>query len=214
MEKKKCVPALALLVLLASAIEPNYTLPPITHMTVEMERQESLNRGHRLMALKGIPDGDATLVCTNWMCPTAIVVNAVRYDVVTNWWEDTLEFVIMTTNCPSEKIANGEVEMKDNGLEARLAAFTDQSSTSMALQIYATGLMPLPIDPATNMMFLSSVGADSESWQRLVYKNLYVTYSVESNATNSVATNALAFAAALINEGLPEAERVPLPPAP
>ncbi len=201
-------------VFLAIAVEPDYTLPPITYMTVEMERQESRDRGHRLMALTGVPDGDATLFCTNWTCPTSIVVNVVRYGVATNWWDGTLEFDILTTNAPSEKIANGEIEVKENGLEARLSAFADESLTSMALDVYATGVNPMPLDPATNMMFLSSVGADPESWQRLVYKNLYVTYRVANSATNSIATNALMFTTALINEGLPEGERVPLPPSP
>ena len=201
------------LVYLVIAVEPDFTLPPITHTTVETERQESRDRGRRLMELTGVPDGDVSLVCTNWTCPTSIVVNVVRYGVATNWWDGTLEFDILTTNNPPEKIANGEIEMKGNGLEARLSAFADESLTSMALDVYATGVIPMPLDPATNMMFLSSVGADPESWQRLVYKNLYVTYRVENSATNSIATNALIFITALINEGLPAEDRIPLPPA-
>ena len=199
---------------LVIAVEPDFTLPPITHTTVETERQESRDRGRRLMELTGVPAGDVSLVCTNWTCPTSIVVNVVRYGVATNWWDGTLEFDILTTNNPPEKIANGEIEMKGNGLEARLSAFADESLTSMALDVYATGVIPMPLDPATNMMFLSSVGADPESWQRLVYKNLYVTYRVENSATNSIATNALIFITALINEGLPAEDRIPLPPAP
>ncbi|MBO7685705.1 MAG: hypothetical protein J6V72_04940 [Kiritimatiellae bacterium] len=199
-------------VLLAFAVEPDYTLPAITYMTEEMEQQESRDRAHRLMTLTGVSDGDATLVCTNWICPTSIVVNAVRYDIATNWWNGTLEFDIMTTNVPSEKMATGEVEMKVNGLEARLSAFADQSLTSMSLDVYATGVIPMALDPATNMMFLSSAGSDPESWQRLVYKNFYVVYRTENSATNSIATNALIFTTALVNQGLPEEDRIPLPP--
>ena len=194
--------------------EPNYTLSPIIYMTPESTKQRARKRAHTLMALKGIPDGDAALVCTNWVCPTSIVVNAVRYDVVTNMWEGTIEFDIMTTNLPPEKIARGEIETKANGLEARLSAFADESLTSMALQIYAGGLMALPVDPATNMMFMTSIDEDPQEWRRLIYKNLYVCYNVTSIATSSAATNALAFTAAIINEGLPEAERIVLPPAP
>lgn len=214
MRLKKYFWAFTVSAFLAIAVEPDFTLPPVTYMTVETEQQESRDRGHRLMGLIGVPDADAALVCTNWICPTSIVVNVVRYDVATNWWDGTLEFDILTTNDPSEKIANGEIEMKGNGLEARLSAFADESLTSMALDVYATGVIPMPLDPATNMMFLSRVGADPESWQRLVYKNLYVTYRVENSATNSIATNALKFISALINEGLPEEDRIPLPPTP
>ncbi len=211
---KNCSLVLALSTLLAIAVEPNYTLPPITHMTAEMEQQESRDRGHRLMALKDIPDGDAALVCTNWVCPTSIVVSAVRYDVITNMWEGTIKFDVLTTNLPPEKIAKGEVETKENGLEARLSAFIDESLTSMALQIYASGLIVLPVDPATNMMFMSNIDEDPQEWRRLIYKNLYVCYNVNSIATNSVATNALAFTSEIINAGLPEEDRIPLPPSP
>ncbi len=194
--------------LVAIALEPNYILPSITYMTPEMEQQESRQRAHRLMELTGTPDGDVTLVCTNWVCPTSIVVNAVRYDVVTNWFGDTLEFDIMTTNQPPVKIARGEIERELNGYEARLSAFADGSLTSLDLQIYATGYVPQPIDDATNMIFLLKVDADPGVWQQLIYKNLYVIYRVENVATNSVATNALLFTSEIINAGLPESERV------
>ena len=84
----------------------------------------------------------------------------------------------------------------------------------MALQIYASGLIVLPVDPATNMMFMSNIDEDPQEWRRLIYKNLYVCYNVNSIATNSVATNALAFTSEIINAGLPEEDRIPLPPSP
>ena len=64
--------------------QPIYRLPPITYPTQEETYADYLNNGNQLMALKGIPDGDETLICTNWVCPTSIVVNAQQYIVETN----------------------------------------------------------------------------------------------------------------------------------
>lgn len=162
------------------------------------------------MELKGMPDGDEALVSTNWNCPTSIVVNAIRYDVVTNWWRGALEFDIMTTNSQPEKIAGGEIDYLENGMEARVAAFADISCTSMPMDIYAHGVLVQPIDPETNMLFLTHIASYPQSWKRLVYKNICIRYSTASATTNSVATNALAFTTALINEGLPEEDRISL----
>ena len=192
----------------AIAIEPNYTLPPVTNMTPEMERYELRQRAHRLMELTGTPDGDATLVCTNWVCPTSIVVNAVRYDVVTNWLDDILEFDIITTNQSPERIATGIVRRKENGQEARLSAFASRSHTSMTLQTFAQGICVHAIGSATNMMFVGETYYEPDSRQHLVYKNLHVRYEVVHNATNSVATNALIFTSEIINAGLPESDRI------
>ncbi len=162
------------------------------------------------MELKGIPDGDETLVCTNWDCPTSIVVNAVKYDVVTNWWRGVLEFDVMTTNLPPEKIAGGKVRIESGGREARLAAFAAISCTDMSLHMFAQGIRVQPIDSTTNMMFLTEANCDPTATQYLIYKNIHVCYDVVNVATNSVATNALVFTAALINEGLPEEDRISL----
>ena len=198
----------------AFALEPNYTLPPITNMTPASTMQRARDRGCRLMSLKGIPDGDVTLVCTNWICPTSIVVNAVRYDIATNIWDDEVKFSVVTTNVPSETIARGSVEKKENGFEARLSAFMDMSFTSMQLDVYALGVVVQPLDSPTNMMFLTNIGNSPRQWHHLAYKDMHLRYHVMRTAYSSPATNALAFAAAIINAGLPENERIPLPPTP
>ena len=211
---KRILPTLLLPICSATALEPNYTLPPITYMTDGLMRQEARQRGHKLMELKGVPDGDATLVCTNWICPTSIVVNATRYDVSTNLWNGRIEFAIATTDQPSVKIATGDVGMEDNGQEARLSAFVGASATSMPLYVYAQGVLVMPVDSATNMMFLTYADCTPDDRSQLIYKNIHIQYDVTSVAANSIATNALAFTAALINEGLPAEDRVPLPSAP
>ena len=191
--------------LAGEALDPNYTLPPITYETQAEKRLRMEEGGKRLMSLMGIPDGDATLVCTNWVCPTSIVVNAVRYDLATNWWNGIIEFDIITTNSPSEKIATGNIEMKENGLEARLAAFIDASFTNFSLELHALDIQVCPLDPSTNAMFILNRGS-------LVYKNMVVdTMDIES-VTNNPATNICSFAVAILNAGLPESERIVLPP--
>lgn len=192
--------------LAGEALDPNYTLPPITYETQAEKRLRMEEGGKRLMSLMGIPDGDTTLVCTNWGCPTSIVVNAVRYDLATNWWNGVIEFDIMTTNSPAEKIATGNIEMKANGLEARLAAFIDASFTNFSLELHAQNVHVRPLDPSTNaMLLLYYRGA-------LVYKNMVVDAMDIESVTNNPATNICPFAVAIINAGLPESERIALPP--
>lgn len=165
------------------------------------------------MALKCVPDGDATLVCTNWICPTSIVVNTMRYNMTTNLWDGRIEFGITTTNRPAIRLASGEITLKENAYDARLSLFSELSCTSMALQKYAQMILVMPIDGSTNMMFVTDADYDLDAKHRLVYKNIFIQYEVASGAITSPATNALAFTAALINAGLPEDERIPLPPA-
>ena len=189
-------------------------LGSFTNRTASEQMHWRRNQGNQLMQYVGISAGDSTLVCTNWACPTSIVVNAIRYDVVTNWWRGDFEFDIMTTNSQPERIAGGEIECFENGLESRAAAFADISCTSMPMDMYAQGVLVQPIDTETNMLFLTHIDSHPQSWKRLIYKNICIRYSAASATTNSVATNALAFTAALINEGLPEEDRVPLSPTP
>ena len=192
---------------LANAHEPNYTLPSITYTTAEQEWQRACQRGRELMTLKGIPDGDATLVCTNWSCPTSVVVNAMRYIVSTNCSKGNLEYSIMTTNFPSDNIASGDITIKENEQEALLSAFIDESYTSMPLSNYVRSLHVLPIGLTTNAVFISNLGHEAH----LVYKSIHIRY--ENLQAASLATHALVFMSAIINEGLPAEERIILPPS-
>ena len=175
-----------------SLSESIYRLPPITYPTKEQMYERFLNEGRWLMELKGIPEGDETLVCTNWVCPTSIVVNARQYLMVTNLWRGTIEFEVMTTN----------------GKNARLVAFANRAQTSVYLPDYARGVAVHAIGLETNMLFLTykSFLPDDIPEGDLVYKDIMLKIHAQ--------TNVLDFAAAIINEGLPEAERIPLPPSP
>ena len=179
----------------------------IRHPTQEEMFADFLANGKRLMDLKGIPDGDETLVCTNWVCPTSIVVNATQYLVETNMWPHLgyATFKVMTTNMPSVKVANGNIEMSTDGKMARQMTFANCATTSLHLSDYAPRVIVRVLDPSTNAMAITYVKHPFDKC-RLVYKNIRITtYSL---------TNALEIAMSLINEGLPEEERIPLPPAP
>ena len=177
----------------------------IRYPTQEEMFADFLANGKRLMDLKGIPDGDETLVCTNWFCPTSIVVNADQYLVETNMWPHLgyATFKVMTTNMPSVKVANGNIEMSTDGKRARQMTFANCATTSLHLSDYAPRVFVRVLDPSTNAMAITYVKHPFDKC-RLVYKNMrFTTYAL---------TNALDFATAIVNEGLPEEERIPLPP--
>ena len=188
--------------------QPIYRLPPITYPTQEETYADYLNNGKQLMALKGVPDGDETLVCTNWFCPTSIVVNAQQYIVETNKCLSLTYFKVLTTNDPPEKVASGGIEVKANGKVARCVAFAHKAQISLSLSDYAPRVVVQSIGSATNMLFVTSRSSRQGYVARseLVYKNI----TLEIHAP----TNAVDFAAAIINAGLPEEERIPLPLAP
>ncbi len=182
--------------------------------TTSQQMQWRRNRGLQLMQYAGVASGNETIICTNWTCPTSIIVNLECYNVVTNWWRGLIEYDILTTNQPQLKVACGKIVLSNNEQEARLDAFTSEAATSMDLSIYAHGLVVQSVDSNTNMMFLTNAHYKPTDIRQLLYKNIRIKYEVANTATNTVATNALAFTSELINAGLPEEDRIPLPPTP
>lgn len=184
------------------------SLPPITYSTKDEMLADFMENGKWLMDLKGIPDGDETLVCTNWVCPTSIVVNAEQYLVETNKCLTLTYFKVLTTNEPPVKVASGDIEMQSDGKVARCTAFAHRAQTSLYLPDYAHGVTVQVIGSESNMLFVSYRSLRPGKMQKghLAYKNI----TLEVNAP----TNAVDFAAAIINAGLPEEERIPQPPAP
>ena len=178
----------------------------VRYPTKEDMRTDYLRNGKNLMELKGIPDGDETQVCTNWFCPTSIVVNAEQYQVVTNKCLTLTYFKVLTTNESPIMVASGDIEVLTNGKVARCNAFAHRAQTSLYLPDYASSVAVQCIGTATNMLFVTytSFLSDEMPTGNLVYKNI----ALEIDAP----TNSIFFAAAIINEGLQENERIPLPP--
>ena len=190
----------------AFSLEPNYTLPSITYMTPESTMQRARDRGYRLMSLKGIPDGDETLVCTNWVCPTSIVVNAQQYLVEAFSWSSVpnyRSFRVMTTNDPPTRVAYGDIDVGLNEKVARQLAFGNCAITSLSLSDYASRLIVRGLDSSTNALVIINRLHPSDKCD-IVYKNIIFT--------TRAPTNAFEFALEIINAGLPEEERIPLPP--
>ncbi len=206
---KRKVPVFLLVVtsVLVSA-QPIYRLPPITYPTQEETYADYLNNGKQLMALKGIPEGDETLVCTNWVCPTSIVVNAQQYIVETNKCLSLTYFKVLTTNDPPVEVASGDIEVEANGKVARCVVFAHRAQASICFSDQAPSVVVQGIGSATNMLFVTYAAYPQDLVQKgyLVYKN----FTLEVHAP----TNAVDFAAAIINAGLPEEERIPLSPTP
>ncbi len=187
--------------------ETGYCLPPVRYVTLEEMHEQFLNDGKELMDIKGIPDASASLVCANWTCPTSIVVNAVRYSLVTDEWKGVISADIMTTNFPLAKKGSVRIYWKPNAKEARRTVFAayNQSSSLTAADI-APFITAHNLDPSTNMMYIAKQRDGGTNRQFVVYRNLSVCADAPTNAVD--------FAAAIINEGLPENERITLPPAP
>ena len=187
--------------------ETIYNFPPITHSTRGERHERFLNEGKSLMDIKGIPDESATLVCTNWVCPTSIVVNAIHYNLVTDEWIGVISADVMTTNVPQVKKAHVKIYRDPNAKEARRSVFAGlvQSDCLMPAD-FAPYIVANNLDPMTNMMYVTDIHFGGTNEQYVLYRNL----TVEASAP----TNAVDFAVAIINAGLPENERIVLPTQP
>ena len=202
--KKKLVVVFAM-ISVSLLSDPIYRLPPITYPTKEEQFADFLNDGKWLMALKGIPDGDETLVCTNWTCPTSIVVNAEQYSVMTNMGRWGMRFKVMTTNVPPLKVADGNIQIATNAATARLVTFANCANTSLYLPDYALGVSVQSLDVATNVMAITRYSHPSDE-SDLICKNIMLKMYAQTNAVD--------FAVAILNAGLPENERIVIPPQP
>jgi len=177
----------------------------IRYPTQEETRTDFLNAGKQLMDLKGIPDGDETLVCANWICPTSIVVNAVRYNIVTEEWMSVISADIMTTNVLEGIRATARIYRKTNAKEARRSVFASLVQSDVLMPVdFAPYIFFRNLDPMTNMMAVCRTYNGVTNKQVLVYRNITVFAESPSNVVD--------FAAEIINAGLPEEERIPLPP--
>lgn len=191
--------------IIGTAIAENvYHLPPITYATREELHANFLNDGKKLMDVKGIPDASEGLVGANWTCPTSIAVNAVSYSLVTDEWQGVISADIMTTNFPSAKMGSVRIYREPNAKVARRTVFAAYNqSTSLTAKDIAPFITVRNLDPSTNMMYIAKHRDGGTNRQFVVYRNLSVCADAPTNAVD--------FAAAIINAGLPENERIPLP---
>ena len=109
----------------------------------------------------------------------------------------------MTTNAQQE-VAHGRNYEFNNGKDARIEGFLLYLREVKKDQIgTAFGLSVNNLDPATNMLYLSSKEGISPACNVLIHKNLVLHMCAQ--------TNAVEFAVAILNAGLPENERISIP---
>ena len=157
-------------------------------------------RGRHLMALMGVPHAEETVLCENWTLPTNIIVNGQSYSVTT----DSFEYIhVVLSADPSDESARCRLFQFPDAREARISGFMQRVTTLGAVN-EALNLSVVNLDSATNMMFLCSKHGSPSRRDVLIYKNLVLHMYAP--------TNAPLFAAEIINAGLPEEDRIPLPP--
>lgn len=201
---KKRITLLTMAFAMSCVAETIYRFPPIRHSTRQERHQSFLNDGKKVMDIKGIPDASETLVCTNWLCPTSIVVNAMHYNLVTDEWIGVISADVMTTNTPQVKKAHVKIYRDPNAREARRSVFAGLVQSDVFLpRDFAPRIVAYNLDTITNMMFVtdSYYGGTNKQW--VIYKNMTVSASAPTNAVD--------FAVAIINAGLPENERIVIP---
>lgn len=158
----------------------------------------SHQRSRHLMMLMGVPPGDESAVCTNWFRPTNICLNGTSYAVNHNG-ENSFE-IYLASNV-QQRVAYGWCYTFNNGKAARVEGFLTYLQAVHQGQIEAAmGLSVHNIDAATNMMFLCSQNGFPRTCEVLIYKNIVLRICAP--------TNVVAFAAEIINAGLPESERI------
>lgn len=172
--------------------------PPLLEEGEDSSRQKA----RHVMALMGVPHGDEMAICESWMMPTNVILQGKSYSVVT----DKFDYVHVTSPTNSSiEFARGRLLCFINGKEARIGGFMERVATTPHSAITAAlNISVSNLDPATNMMFLCSKDGRPSRRDVLIYKNLVLRLYAP--------TNAPLFAATIINEGLPEEERIPLPP--
>ena len=172
--------------------------PPLLEEGEDSSRQKA----RHVMALMGVPHGDEMVICESWMMPTNVILQGKSYSVVT----DEFDYVHVTSPTNSSiEFARGRLLCFINGKEARIGGFMERVATTPHSAITAAlNISVSNLDPATNMMFLCSKDGRPSRRDVLIYKNLVLRLYAP--------TNAPLFAATIINEGLPEEERIPLPP--
>ena len=173
-------------------------MPPFTNNTEMTAVQERRRAGIELMGLKNIADGDTNICYSCWSAPTSIVVNSVSYSVSTGMCSS---FSVSSTEASMPLSVDGFLIEKENEKEARIAAFAEiAGSSSFTPDIVATRYLVNQL----NNDLLKIVNIEPQLGEEIFQsKNIYVRINAP--------TNAVEFAVAILNAGLPENERIAIP---
>ena len=174
-------------------------MPPFTNDNSAIAAQSWRQAGIELMQLKNVDDGDENSFYPQWIAPTSIVVNAFSYNVSTGICSS---FSVSSVITAMPFSVEGFLIEKENEKEARIAAFAEiAGSSSFTTDIIASRYSINQF--GNNLLRIASVEPQTgeEIYQS---KNIYVRINAP--------TNALDFAVAIINAGLPENERIAVTP--
>ena len=175
-------------------------MPPFTNNNDVAATQDWRLSGIELMHLKNIEEGDAELRYSHWTAPTSIVVNTISYNVTTGVCSS---FSVLSVDATMPFSADGFLVEKDNEKEARIAAFAEiAGSSSFTIDIVSARYAVNQI--GNDLLRIASIEPQSGEDEIYQSKNIFVRINAPSNA--------LDFAVAILNAGLPEAERIVLPP--
>ena len=159
--------------------------------------------GQGLMAALDVPEGDESQFFSWWNYPTSIIVRTIPYRIDVTWLESGCK--VYSTNDISHPLADVVVTRMSNGKNARLYGFGCIAlGCSLPTESLVRRLSVEYLDPATNLLFVSRKRYDPNRVNFLISKNIIVGVRC--------ATNALDFAVAILNAGLPENERIVIPP--
>ena len=175
------------------------------YCTAEMHANEY---GQEVMKFANFPDGDDNLICTNWVCPTSIVVNAKSYELSTNVWDNGV--IDITLMCSNSMVATGfTVKVQKNEKDARRWAFAEIGATPMFLGRFIRCVLALPLNASTNSLYLAfNNGGNVDRRNFLVHKNIIFRYF--RSKINEPELMPVAIMTAILNAGLPENERIDL----
>ena len=159
--------------------------------------------GQELMSALDVPEGDENLSFSSWSYPTSVVIRTIPYRVDVQWLESGCK--VYSTNDFFQPLADIYVVRLPNEKIARIYKFGNTAlGCSRMTESLARGLSVEYLDQTTNTLFVSYKRYDPRLENFLISKNIIVGIRC--------ATNALDFAVAILNAGLPENERITITP--
>lgn len=158
-----------------------------------------------LMMLMGVAIAGEDSFVFEWSCPTQISVQGSTYTVSR---KSAMECDVLDAD--ARRACTFRHFVEPDGKQARIHEFAAKNlwNTSLPHDPYTAAywLKVFNLDPATNLLYVSEDRPVPLRPDSLIYKNVILRVDAVSNA--------YAFAAALLNAGLPEEDRVEVPPPP
>ena len=165
--------------------------------------QLEVANGQKMMRLKNIPEGNANDEAIQWNFPTTMVMGNALYHVTRSGTTGNFK-IFRSVGGFEEPLAYGEITRMGNSMYSRVCGFGRMATSNLGVLSMALRTEARVLDSSTNTIYLASVHQQADVEEVLIHRNLFMRISG--------ATNKFDFAISLLNAGLPESERLPLPP--